>query len=68
MAEREITSSSCRRPDTTPQRMNSLTSMPDVWMPRMLVQRMPSIHSMTRILAPDRSRRTHGIFTFGSPA
>ena len=60
-------SSSCRRPDTTPQRMNSSTLRPDARMPAGSVQRRPSIHSIVSMRPPLRSRRTQGIFTLGSP-
>lgn len=61
-----LTSSSCLSPDTTPQRMKSSTLTPLERMASGLVQRTPSIHSMTSILVPHRSGRTHGIFTVGS--
>ena len=48
--------------------MNCDMSRPDDWMPAGLVQRMPSIHSITSTRGPHRSGRTHGIFTVGSLA
>ena len=61
------TSSSWRSAETTPPRMNSLTSMPEARMPAGSVQRRPLIHSMTSTRGLHRSRRTQGIFTVGSP-
>ena len=63
---RALTSSSCLRPVTTPERMNSRMSRPEARMAAGSVQRMPSIHSMTSTRCPQRSRRTQGIFTLGS--
>ena len=59
-------SSSCRRPETTPQRMKASTEMPDARMASGSVHRTPLIHSMTMTLGEHRSRRTQGILTDGS--
>ena len=60
-------SSSCRRPETTPTRMNSSTSTSRLIVSTS-VQRMPSIHSIVSIRGPEYAFFTHGILTNRSPS